>query len=164
MSTTALDLPEGLYAIPDPHTPDTITYWRRHDVTTRRKNVRPEFGAWPPKAQNGPNLYTKDVPKDLHGQARAEWALAWYQQHRHPYLDAVVDAIASDPVGAGRRFAELTTRCCQCARALTDALSKTYGIGPDCREAIPTETLALYSTPLVGRAHHTHEAGKAAAR
>lgn len=163
MSTTALDLPEGLYAIPDPHTPDLFSFWRRHDAKTRR-GTRPEFAAWPPKARTGPILYKADVPADLHGQARAEWVSAWHGKHRAPYTAAVVDAIAADLIAAGRRFAALTVRCCQCGRALRDALSKAYGIGPDCRHGVDTEILALYLTPLVGRAHHTHEAGKAASR
>lgn len=164
VTMTALDLPEGLYAIPDPHTPDTITYWRRQDVRTRRQNLSPRFGAWPPKARPGPVLYKSDVPAGLHGQDLGDWMRTWYAETREPYDTAVVAAIAADPITAGRRFAELTVRCCQCARPLTDALSKTYGIGPDCRHGMDTEILALYLTPLVGRAHHTREAGKAASR
>ncbi|MEU4229526.1 hypothetical protein AB0F17_34960 [Nonomuraea sp. NPDC026600] len=67
--TDALDLPEGVYAIPDPHNPDTITYWRRQNAKTRRGTV-PKFHAWPPKARNGPILYKQNVPAGLHGTRR----------------------------------------------------------------------------------------------
>ncbi|MFI6732095.1 DUF6011 domain-containing protein [Nonomuraea sp. NPDC050451] len=157
--TDALDLPEGFYAIQDPHDPTTVTYWRRKDQAGRG---RPQFAAWPPKARNGPVLLKADVPQDLHGAERQQWASRWFHEHLAPYLDAVVEVIAADPVAAGRRFAELTTRCCRCGRALTDDLSKTYGIGPDCRDGIPADLLAAFLTPAVGRAHAELLAGKVA--
>ena len=66
------DLPEGHYAITAPHAPGLITYWRRKDIKGKR-GTRPTFGPWPLKARNGTVLYTRDVPRDLRGQARAEW-------------------------------------------------------------------------------------------
>ena len=153
MTTAAWqDLPEGHYAIPDPHDPGVITYWRRKNIKGKRA-VRPSFGPWPLKARNGPVLYTRDVPRDLRGQARAEWVRDWYATVRHPYDTAVAEAIAADTVKAGQRFAGLTSRCCSCGRALTDDHSKVYGIGPECRAGLTAEALALYFTPRLGRAH-----------
>jgi hypothetical protein len=86
--------------------------------------------------------------------------LAWGGR-RLAYLKRVAAAIAADVPAAGRRFAELHTRCCVCGRTLRDATSKTYGIGPDCRAGIPAEVLARYLTPQVGRAHAAHLAADA---
>ncbi len=149
------DLPESHYAIRDPHAPGTVTYWRRKDVKAR-SGVRPQFTAWPPKARNGPILLKRHVPKDLVGRERGEWLVRWFAEFRQPYNDAVVAAIAADPITAGKRFADLTCRCCACGRALTDDHSKVYGIGPECRSDIPAEVLAEYFTPLLGRAHAEH--------
>lgn len=149
------DLPEGHYAIVDPHDPGTVTYWRRKNVKTR-SGVRPQFDAWPLKAKNGPILWKRDVPKNLTGQARIEWVTRWFTDVRALYMTAVVTAIAADPVAAGKRFADLTCRCCACGRALFDDHSKVYGIGPECRSEIPAEVLARYFTPALGRAHAEH--------
>ncbi len=146
------DLPEGHYAIVDPHDPGTVTYWRRKDVK-RRSGVRLQFEAWPLKASNGPILRKLDVPKNLTGRDRVDWVTRWYADVRAPYMFAVVAAIAADPVAAGKRFAVLTCRCCACARTLYDDHSKVYGIGPECRSEIPAEALAAYFTPALGRAH-----------
>lgn len=155
------DLPEGHYAIRDPHDPGTITYWRRKDIKGRH-GARPAFTPWPLKARNGPRLLARDVPVGLRGQVRAEWVRAWYARVRHPYDAAVVEAIAADIAAAGKRFADLTSRCCRCGRALTDDHSKVYGIGPECRAGLTADQLAAYFTPRLGRAHAEYLADKAA--
>lgn len=90
------------------------------------RNGRPEFLAWPLKT---------DVT-----------ALAGCTCQ-------IVAAIAADPVAAGKRFAEFTTRCCMCGRRLRDAKSKASGIGPECRKTVPDRVVAQYLVPAVGRAH-----------
>jgi Family of unknown function (DUF6011) len=143
---TFADLPDGYYAIDDPHHLEQVTYWRR-------AQVRSQFGPWPPKARYGPVLRRSDVPDGLSGQARDEWVRRWFTEVREPYDAAVREAIAADPVAAGKRFADLLTRCCLCGRKLSDARSKVYGIGPECRQGISAEVLAAYFVPRVGRAH-----------
>lgn len=150
------NLPEGLYAIPDPHDSDTVSYWRRKDIKTRSGGTRSQFAAWPLKARNGPILLKRDVPKQLRGRERSEWVASWFADVRGLYEASVIAAILADPVAAGTRFAELTSRCCSCARTLTDDLSKCYGIGPECRSGISADVLARYYTPALGRAHAEH--------
>lgn len=143
-------LPEGLYAVVDSHDKGTVSYWRRSGGT------RPQFSAWPPKAAYGPVLLKRDVPPGLYGRERGEFLTRWLAETRQPYMTRVIGALLADPVACRKRFAALTSRCCQCARALTDDLSKTYGIGPECRAGISAEVLALYFTPAVARAHAEH--------
>jgi len=150
------DIPEGLYAIVDPHDPETVSYWRRKDTKKRNGSIETSFAAWPPKARYGPILLKRDVPQDLWGQERGEWLLRWLDETRQPYDSAVIASVLADPIAAGRRFAELTSRCCACARTLTDDLSKCYGIGPECRSEIPADVLAQYYVPALARAHAEH--------
>lgn len=156
MTTDWQSLPEGHYAIVDPHNPQIVTYWRRKDITTRKRGARPQFEPWPLKARNGPILWIKDIPRDLKGQARREWCDTWHANNSRPYKAAVIETIAADPIAAGKRFADLTSRCCACARRLTDDHSKVYGIGPECRSGISAEDLAEYFAPRLGHAHAEH--------
>lgn len=137
---------EGYYAILDPAEPDTVSYWRRF-VTKKRDGLH----AWPAKSWYGPRIpLRRELPDDP--RARQEFVAAW-SQTRRDYLDRVVAAIAADVVAAGRRFADLSTRCCRCGRVLRDATSKTVAIGPECRSGLDPAVLAHYLTPQVGRAH-----------
>jgi hypothetical protein len=152
-------LPEGFYAVPDPRADvDEMTYWRRKD---KGKPARPHFEPWPLQARYDPVLYKKDGPDadELRRLtlARRDYVRAWYEVHAEPYRAAIVEAILEDPVAAGRRFADLKTRCCNCGRKLTDEKSKVYGIGPECRKGMSAEILANYYRPAVGRAHAEHD-------
>lgn len=141
-TTTVKSQPE-YFAVPDPADPHRITYWRQtaHTLT-----------AWPPAARYHPLLLKSDVPAGLTGQARREWLWAWAREHLHPWFDAVRFAIAADPHGCAARFAALHTRCCCCGRKLRDPASKTYGVGPECRDGWPAEVLSAM-VEQVGRAH-----------
>ena len=138
MTTT----PRRHYAVLDPDNPQQMTYWR--DTPSGWLDV------WPPKAQYGPVFYRKDVPKDRDQAAKFRQACLAKIQDWDNRVRAAIDA---DLVAAGKRFAEMTSRCCWCGRTLTDDRSKVYGIGPECRRGIPDEALAQYLTPKVGRAH-----------
>jgi hypothetical protein len=159
ISAPWLDIPEGHYAIIDPRDQGTVTYWRRKNLKAAR-GTRPDFGPWPLKARYGPVLYTRDVPATLHAEQRREWIRSWYAANFEPYRAAVIEAIAADPVAAGKRFADLTSRCCSCGRTLTDDLSKVYGIGPECRSGLTAEHLALYYAPRLGQAHAEYLAAR----
>jgi hypothetical protein len=137
------------FAVPDPADPTRVTYWRRSADT--------RLHAWPAKARYGPRLLRSDVPDDLKGRERQDWIWAWSRGHITPWLLAVGDAINADPDGCAGRFAALTRCCCWCGRKLTDAASKTYGIGPECRAGLPDEALAAL-IEAVGRAHAESEA------
>ncbi|GGZ23763.1 hypothetical protein GCM10010387_16240 [Streptomyces inusitatus] len=146
---------EGYYAVHDPTAPDTVIYWRRV-ITAKVDGLKP----WPAKASYGPPVPRRaDVPADP--AARERFVTAW-SQVRAAYLTRVVDAILTDPVAAGRRFAEFGIRCCQCGRPLRDATSKTVGIGPECRSGMDPAVLARYLTPQVGQIHAAHLATEAA--
>lgn len=131
------------FAVPDPTNPAQMTYWRRTPTL---------FKPWPAKARYAPELFPDDVPKNLYGSDRHEWIRVWHQQHRHPWFAAILAAIDTDPEGCAARFAAFTVRCIQCGRVLKDPTSKTYGIGPDCRDGMPADLLAALSE-AVGRAH-----------
>lgn len=146
MDSDPLALPIGYYALRDP-TGDAMTYWRRSETKGRQ-----EFTPWPSKTEYGPLL---NVPAGLRGQQRSEWVTWWYWEVRHPWDQAVAAALLADPVAAARRFAEFATRCCCCGRTLTDARSKVYGIGPECRTGITVGTLAALYVPAVAAAHAT---------
>lgn len=143
MTSQNVALPEGYYAVIDPVDSGLVTYWRvRGDDVT----------AWPSKARYGPRLVRSDVPEGLSGPDRQAWVWGWAETVYHPYHAEVRARIASDPTGAGARFASLMTRCCNCGRPLTDAESKVYGIGPECRRGLPAEWLDAMAH-AVGRAH-----------
>ncbi|WP_228994743.1 DUF6011 domain-containing protein [Streptomyces sp. DH8] len=142
-------LAKGYYAVLDPQDPATMTYWRRV-ITPKVDGLKP----WPAKAWWGPPVPRRaDVPADR--AARDRFIAAW-SESRRTYLTDVVAALVENPTAAGQRFAEWNTRCCQCSRVLHDALSKAYGIGPECRKHLPGDILARYYTPEVARAHAEH--------
>jgi hypothetical protein len=148
------DIPEGYYAVPDPRTGiDEMTYWRMK-TTKRGSSI---FGPWPVKARYAPALYVKDLPAGVSAQSQAgrDYIRAWYQHVYATYHATIVGNILTDPVAAGQRFADWAIRCCCCGKALTNDLSKVYGIGPVCRKGLSSEVLANYYRPNVGRAHAT---------
>lgn len=89
------------------------------------------------------------------------WPLNVDQTVRVGYTMQITAAISADPVAAGKRFAELTTRCCMCSRRLRDEKSKVSGIGPECRKSVPGWLVERYLVPAVERAHAAahHEQG-----
>lgn len=136
------------FAVVDPSDAGRMTYWRRTD-----RGIAP----WPVRARYGPRLTRTDLPADLRHTARharrlQEYVRDWHRQHTVPWHQAVCDAIDADPQGCAARFAAFTIRCCYCGRKLTDPASKTYGIGPDCRDGELPEVLTAF-TEAVGRAH-----------
>ncbi|MEO3976333.1 DUF6011 domain-containing protein [Streptomyces sp. CAU 1734] len=143
MSTPPDDgVPDGYFAILDPADPAVMTYWR---VTAGR--VTP----WPRKAWWGPARPLKrDAPAGM--EERIAWMRSWQTAYR-AWAATVHQLLAADPGPARRRFAELTTRCCDCGRVLHDETSKTLGIGPDCRDGISPAALAALFAPAVSAAH-----------
>lgn len=155
-------LPEGYYAVEDPRAGvEDMTYWRRKD---KGKNKRPAFDPWPLKARYAPVLYSKDLPDEEVLRrltlSKHDYMAAWYRTLNSPYLEAIVESLLEDPVAAQHRFADFNTRCLNCAKKLTNDLSKVYGIGPECRKGLSAETLATYNRPAVSRAHGLHESGR----
>lgn len=136
------------YAVPDPHDPERMTYWYR--------NKRGELKPHPTKARYGPRLTWADITEagvNRHDRtAVSEFVSNWYQTVFQPWHIAVREAIKQDPITTGLRFARFACRCCSCGRTLTDPSSKTYGIGPECRQGMPAEMLARLNE-AVGRIH-----------
>lgn len=143
------DLAKGYYATPDPNNPDQMTYWRVRGGRLTK---------WPTKAAWGPILRRSDVPKELVGEDRNAWIRAWVEANATQWYDAIRAALAADPIGCALRFAELTTRCLNCGRKLTDPASKVYGIGPECRDGLSAATLAALAE-RVGQAHAAARGG-----
>jgi hypothetical protein len=136
------DIPDGYYATPDPDNADTMTYWRARAGRIER---------WPAKAWHGPaRLLKRDAPADR--DAKVAWMRAWNERYL-AWLQRVVEAIGSDPQTCRAVFAALTVRCCDCGRVLTDAKSKTLGVGPECRRGHDEAWLAATLTPVIAEAH-----------
>jgi hypothetical protein len=127
-----------------------MTYWRRSEGKRG-----PAFKAWPNKARYGPRLTWDDLPapRDKYYEENQWFMRAWHEIVGEPYRDAIVETLMEDPIAAQHRFADFNTRCCSCGKKLTNDISKVYGIGPECRRSIPTEILANYYRPDIGRAH-----------
>lgn len=49
---------------------------------------------------------------------------------------AILKAIAENPLEAEQRYGRELGQCSRCGRTLTDATSRAYGIGPDCRSKL----------------------------
>lgn len=135
-------LADGYYALLDPDSPGTMTYWRA---------VNGLIGMWPAKAWYGPSkLLKRDAPADR--DERLAWGRAWFDHHQ-AWLRAVRVAIEGAPDVCRARFAAFTIRCCDCGRSLTDAKSKTLGVGPECRRGYDEAWLAALLTPAIAEAH-----------
>lgn len=139
------------FAVPDPDDAARITYWRRSNDG--------QLAPWPAKARYGPALYRKPgpghqhvIPAGLGGEERRQWTLRWFETVSGPWHLRARAAVEADPLVAAARFAGLKCACCICGRVLTDRASKTYGVGPDCREEWPDALLAA-AAEAVGRAH-----------
>ncbi|WNI20339.1 DUF6011 domain-containing protein [Actinacidiphila sp. ITFR-21] len=139
-------IPEGYYAVLDPHAVGTMTYWRRVR-TAKAETLRP----WPAKAWHGPAVPRRADLPELR-EDRDLFVAAWQETYL-AYLGDVAALIAARPEVAARCFSSLCIRCWSCGRPLLDKTSKTYGIGPDCRAGTDPVVLARYCTPAVGRAH-----------
>jgi hypothetical protein len=139
-------LPDGYYAVADPGDRAMVTYWR---VAPSRYGRR--LTAWPPRARYGPRLLRSEVPPASDREGRAA-AIAAHSAAGRAWHAAVVQELARDVAAAAARFALLRTRCCCCGRPLTDPASKTYGIGPECRQGLPDVWLAAMAD-AVRRAH-----------
>ncbi|MGK5529346.1 DUF6011 domain-containing protein [Streptomyces sp. URMC 129] len=140
-------LPPGYYAVPDPDRPDLMTYWRA---------TGPRLAPWPTGAHHGPPpLLKRDRPADP--DAADTWRRAWAKSYAD-WLGRVRKALAADPAGAQKRFADLAVRCFVCGRVLNDATSKLLGVGPDCRRSgqLDPAVLAQVTTPRIA-AHHAQQ-------
>lgn len=127
------DIPEGHYAIRDPHEPERVTMWR---VKAGR------LDAWPKEARNGPLLFRRDVPAD---PADAKRVRETYYAAIRSYWAAVENALAANPEEAAARYAASTFRCAICNRKLRVPESNGYGVGPECRSWMPPSLLAEYA-------------------
>lgn len=132
------------YAVPDPDDPGRMTYWYRN----RRGQLKPH----PAKAKYGPRCTRAAMEQAGLDFRNRDDVRAWYETVGWPWARAVREAVEADPFTAGLRFARFCTRCCFCGRLLVEPSSKTYGIGPECRQGLPAATLARLNEAL-GRVH-----------
>ena len=140
-----MTLPDGFYAVPDPDDESVMTRWRV------------KGGKWSPhpaKTWYGPaRPLRKDAPDAPGTDAYIAWMRAHFDQY-DAWRRRTLAAIEANPLLARWRFAESTAHCNNCGRALTDGSSRLMGIGPDCRDLIPSNLLAAYLTE-VNRARRT---------
>jgi Family of unknown function (DUF6011) len=158
MTTTTTDTHPGqlddvrpdYFAVPDPLDPTKLSYWYRPKRGRRAGKLQP----WPPRRNRWGILLAKDVLAQPVEQ-RDEYRIAHWKRVRAA-REEIAQAIESDPIGAAARFAAAHSACCCCGKALTDERSKTYGIGPDCRQGIYPEILALHIQSMA----KAHAAGR----
>jgi hypothetical protein len=116
------------FAVADPSDPTRIVYFR----LSRRGLV-----SWPPEARSGPQP-SDDPLADM--SARLLWT------------SRVVASISAAPMVAADRFSVHKVRCVCCGRTLTDATSRSFSVGPECRAGFPVDVLAALAEE-VGRLH-----------
>lgn len=90
---SAVRLPDGMYAVPDPDDWGRLTFWSVRSGSLRdwpdRKRWRPTRPPYPPTLDRG---------------LRREWSDAWYEEVYFPWKDRLVELIAEDVEGAAARF------------------------------------------------------------
>lgn len=129
------------FAVPDPDTGD-MTYWYRD----RRGSINP----WPPKVgRYGPRMPSV---AGLSREDRDAVVRDFVLSTAKPWRERVMACLEANPDEAAARFAVFQSRCCLCSKALTDAKSKVFGIGPDCREGLPASLLGCMAREM-GRIH-----------
>lgn len=84
------DLPDGWYAVQDPHQPGTVTCWRMERTASSTR-----FGPVPNRARVGPwaTVTVADLPTDPAGRSEFRRTLAAQQS---AYLDTVLALITAD--------------------------------------------------------------------
>jgi Family of unknown function (DUF6011) len=136
------DVRPDYFAVPDPLDPKwpdstRLAYWYRPKRGRQAGRIRP----WPPRRNRWGVLLRSDVLAQPPGREREV-----YQINHWTLVRAgrrwVAEQISEDPIGCAARFAASKSICCCCGKSLTDERSKTYGIGPDCRQGIRPEVLA----------------------
>jgi hypothetical protein len=58
----------------------------------------------------------------------------WEKRGHAAEIEDTIKFLFTDYQGAAMRYARLIGKCCRCNKALTDARSRWYGIGPDCEQ------------------------------
>lgn len=139
------------FAVPDPDSGD-MTYWYQDKYN--------RLASWPPKKSHyGPRA--PKCPEGVDQYDHLPVLRQWVDEVRHPWWNKVKAEIARDPDAASARFAQFSSRCCVCGKTLTDAASKVYGIGPECRAGFPPAVLEEFAR-WMGKAHTEWLATRAA--
>lgn len=126
------------FAIPNLDQPNQMTMWYQPEGCLA--------APWPARTHYGPLLLKTDVPRGLHGEAKARWVNNWYVTVYNPWRDRMRAVIDADPVSAAGRYAAINNRCCCCNRHLKDPESLRIGAGPDCRDDWPATAIELLTT------------------
>jgi hypothetical protein len=118
-----------------------LHYWYRAQRGQHEGRIRP----WPPGRSHFGVLYKRDIPdeqtcQETFGCTPGEWTRMYWDDVKD-VRQAAMREIGEHTGEAAARFAALQSACCCCGRTLTDERSKVYGIGPECRAALPPEAL-----------------------
>jgi hypothetical protein len=127
------------FAVPDPLDPAKMSYWYLPKKGWMKDKLQP----WPPRRNKWGALWIKDVPEQVRNDKKAytEYITAHFNRVRLARID-VERIVSADPQLAAVRFSHLAIRCCRCGKALTEQRSKTYGIGPECRQGASPDYLS----------------------
>jgi Family of unknown function (DUF6011) len=129
----ASELLNKLFALPrKPHN-DTSHGAQSPQVANGRYALRDEADP-----ENAIKFYRVNTPTEGHWVGRT-FIDRMASDDRYPVRSAkqrqaILAAIATDPIGAAQLYGREIGRCGRCAKTLTRVVSRAFGIGPDCAE------------------------------
>lgn len=114
-------IPEAMYAVRTSDT-DHIDFLRLSRPTNKRNKY---FGALKIQTMHGAFGDGKYITRG------ALWSSGKLSVYHQPLIDMLM-VLVPDHVSAALLYAKESKRCCRCNAALTDEISRKYGIGPEC--------------------------------
>lgn len=123
------DTPDGYFAVRLDDT-DSYQFLRISRKFPKRSN---KIGCIQVQRQASETLYEIMMYRPLDSpEGSAEWLRV-----SRPQYEKYIILILVDPIRAGLAYAKELEHCCKCGKALTDARSIHYGIGPECEKKWP---------------------------
>ncbi len=124
------ETPDGYYAVRLDDT-DSFQFLRISRKFSKRSN---KVGCIQVQRQASETLYEILLYRPLGSPNEGD--KEWLRTSR-PQYDKYVILVMVDPIASGLAYAKELEHCCKCGKALTDARSIHYGIGPECEKRWP---------------------------